>query len=180
MQSSQIFQERMSEINKAFSKVFNLTTIFPDGHYLIETDETTKEEKRGWMKLNNVDYTNLDFSKIKNVLSSDSVFYLGFEQSLAIIKEIALNNPEINCFFGFSQGALFMLLFTMLFVSYDDFKTWFPSLKCLVFVSGFITPKPINDEYKLVDIIGKFKNGSLKIDIPTFHVYGENDDHIVP
>ena len=102
MQSSQIFQERMSEINKAFSKVFNLTTIFPDGHYLIETDETTKEEKRGWMKLNNVDYTNLDFSKIKNVLSSDSVFYLGFEQSLAIIKEIALNNPEINCIFGFS------------------------------------------------------------------------------
>ena len=54
------------------------------------------------MKLNNVDYTNLDFSKIKNVLSSDSVLYLGFEQSLAIIKEIALNNPEINCIFGFS------------------------------------------------------------------------------
>ena len=108
------------------------------------------------MKLNNVDYTNLDFSKIKNVLSSDSVLYLGFEQSLAIIKEIALNNPEINCMFGFSQGALFMLLLNMLIVSYDDFKTWFPSLKCLVLVSGFITPKPINNEYKLVDIIGKF------------------------
>ena len=73
-----------------------------------------------------------------------------------------------------------MLLLNMLIVSYDDFKTWFPSLKCLVLVSGFITPKPINNEYKLVDIIGKFKNGCLKIDIPSFHVYGENNDHIIP
>lgn len=180
LQSSKIFKERMEEINKALSKVFLLTSLFPQGDYIIEKDEITNEEKRGWMKLENIDYSNLDFKEVKDVLSQESVKYLGLEQTLAIIKQIALENPDIDCIFGFSQGSLIALIVAILYSSYSDFKEWFPNLKSLVLVSGFVKPYPENKEFKINELVKNYIQGKCKISIPTFNVYGENDDHIIP
>ncbi len=132
------------------------------------------------MKLENVDYSKLDFKEVKDVLSQESVKYLGLEQTLAIIKEVALENPDIDCIFGFSQGSLITLILAVLYTSYEDFKDWFPNLKSLVIVSGFAKPYPENKEFKINELIKSLSLGKIKIDIPTFHVYGENDDHIIP
>ena len=174
LQSSQIFSKRVEDINKILTKNYNLTSLIPDGLFLIETTE--EGEKRGWMKFENVDYQNLDMTSIKENLGKQEQKYLGLNESIDLILNIAKNN-KIDVIFGFSQGAILNLLLNMLRENNKEVNDLFVNLKFIVIASGFITPSPNNDEF--VELIKTYKSGK-KLEIPCLHIYGENDDHIPP
>jgi predicted esterase len=187
-QNSLVIQKRLKVLTKAFNQNLpGLEFIFPDAPFTLENishENTNLEEiKRGWLYLNEEDKMKSD-----NFQTEKELHYLGLEKSLEEIINIT-KDKQVECIFGFSQGAL-IAIFLAILICKGEFKKYFPHLKCIVLVSGFFYPFPKNDELKFyLDTLKQLhenesSNGNeyeeLKIDIPILNVYGEGDEFIHP
>ena len=95
-------------------------------------------------------------------------------------------NKDIECIFGFSQGALISIFLSIL-IHKGVLLDIFPNLKCIILVAAFFNPFPKNEEleFYLHNLKNSFTNPSLilpesKIKIPVLNVYGECDEYILP
>jgi predicted esterase len=183
-QNSLVFQKRLKVLTKAIEKLFpDFKLIFPDAPFELEL-ETPKEEeeiKRAWLYLNEKDKMNTD-----DLINNSELNYLGLETSLQKLMSLnEENNLNIECIFAFSQGSLVATLLSIL-ISHGEYKKYFPNLKCIVLVAGFIFPFPINEEVKfyLQNLKKLYTEEALseeeKIQIPSLHVYGSADVYILP
>jgi predicted esterase len=183
-QNSLAFQKRIKVLTKAIKqKLPNFDFIFPDAPYLLEEVENQPEEeiKRGWLYLNEED----KMSRV-SFIKDPEVLFLGLNITIEKIIGINKNNfYNIECIFGFSQGAL-VTIFLSILICKSDYRKYFPNLKCIVLVSGFVDPRPKNEE--LLFYIDKLRkaNSSIdldkdeKLDIPCLNVYGIADEYILP
>ncbi len=183
-QNSFVLQKRLKVVTKTLKQ--NLPSIeflFPDAPFILEETTTTSQEevKRGWLYLNAEDKMNSDDFSTKS-----EVAYNGFTTSVNYLIDLAGLNPDIECIFGFSQGALITIFLSAL-IHNGSIANVFPNLKCIVLVSGFIYPFSKNEELEFY--LQTFKNcyddtslikSDEKIKIPVLNVFGECDEFIVP
>jgi predicted esterase len=182
-QNSIVIQKRLKVLTKAIEQNFpNLSFLFPDAPFILEEhNELLQEEeiKRGWLYLNNEN--KMECQKFQE----NEVQYLGLETSLNYLSDLAKLHNNIECIFGFSQGALISIFISAL-IQKGVLNNVFPNLKCIILVSGFFHPFPLNEELKSFYIISKsaYETNSIpdeeKIKIPVLNVYGEKDEFIIP
>lgn len=185
-QNSLVLQKRLKVLTKALHQNFpHLEFIFPDAPFNLENipneNINIEEIKKGWLYLNEEDKMKSD-----NFQTESDLHYIGLERSIDEILDIT-KDKKIECIFGFSQGALITILLAIL-IKKGELEKYFPHLKCIVLVSGFIYPFPKNDELKFyIDTIKQLYENEpsktkeyeeLKIDIPILNVYGEADEFI--
>lgn len=210
LQSSKIFEDRCSDIikdikaygdnlfgtkiinKKNIIEKFKLECLFPNAYNVLSTDSETGEEKRSWFLW---DVKNLS---MKENLDKETHYYKSFNESLDILEKLTSEHNDIDCIFGFSQGAFFTNILCMLKNYYEKANTsldnnnynntiikvnnMFQKLKCVVVIGGFVKPYPENEELKnIIDyFIYNNKQKLNRISIPSLHVYGEEDEHIIP
>jgi predicted esterase len=182
-QNSLVFQKRIKVLTKSLEDKFkNLGYLFPDAPFILEDqNENAQEEekKRGWLYLNKEN--KMDCDKFKE----NEVVYFGLETSLNLLVELAETHKNIECIFGFSQGALISIFISAL-IQKGELKNIFPNLKCIILVSGFFHPFPLNEELKnFYDVLKTgYETDSIpgeeKIKIPVLNIYGEKDEFILP
>lgn len=171
IQSGHIFETRLKNLTKKLTKKYSNTNfefLFPDAPIVLPEQTVPGEIQRGWMKIE---------GKAEDFLKMDCANYLGMTDSINNLYKIGEENKNIECIFGFSQGAellMFMILLSLYRGGDYDIKKYFPNLKCIVFVAGFYRPLPKNEEFN------SFRDELLndnckKSDIPSLHVYGLSD-----
>ena len=171
IQSGHIFETRLKNMTKKLTKKYTKTQfefLFPDAPVVLPEQTVPGETQRGWMQIE---------GKAEDFLKMEKANYLGMSESIKEIYKIGETNQNIECIFGFSQGAE-MLMFLVLLSLYKggeyDLKKYFPNLKCIVFVAGFYRPIPKNEEFtSFADEL--MKEECKKCDIPSLHVYGLSD-----
>lgn len=170
-QNSLIFNKRLKVIIKELAQKFkNYDFLIPDGPHILELSDIEPDEgyKRGWLYVN--EENKMKFEDWDTI---QSINYLGLKESVKQLENLSFNNNKnIECIFGFSQGALVTIFISLLYQ--NKLKEVFPNLKCVVIVAGFIDPLPLNEELK--DIVS-FEG---KINIPSLHIYGSLDEFITP
>ena len=161
LQSSNILNRKLLEILTFFKPHYDLETVIPDAPILIDIDKETNQESRGWFQWD---------EKKEN--------YLGFDETIAEINQISINHPDINLLIGFSQGGTVTVLTCMLKSLNVDYKELFPNLKGVILISTGIRSWPISN--KITNMINLYLENNKLIEIPSLHVYGEEDDIVIP
>lgn len=168
LQNSSILSRKLQEIITFIKPSYEIETIIPNGHLIIETDKETQQEKRGWFKRDDT-----------------GELYLGFDETFKIIKNISNEHPDIDIIFGFSQGGTVTVLTSMLIETNNEYKDLFPELKGVIICSTGIKVWPISKE--ICFMIKKYishKEISLEepfiLNIPSLHIYGLEDDVVSP
>ena len=122
---------------------------------------------------------DLDGKSIKDNLNKEYHNYLGYQETLDIINKLCIEHTDIDCIFGFSQGAFLTILLSMLYTVDSTINKLFTKLKCVILCSGYIRPYPTNIELK--DLMNLFIYDKKQIiTLPSLHVFGSQDDHVTP
>ena len=156
-QNANIFNQKLASFRSKIKNKFEF--IIPQApHLLPQTNtENTEELVYAWYY-----YCQQNPSQIQWDLMFDSITDInqlyGLAQSIKLIQNILIQNPNIQYIMGFSQGAGLLSLLCKLGIISDDKK--------LIFVSGFY---PL----KYDTLSEKFKHKSI-------HVFGELDTVISP
>ena len=176
-QNAHIFGSRIKSLQKQLNKKFNnrFEYLIPDAPFILENEDQKIENEivRGWLK----------FEKVDNYYKCKTIKLLGLKEGIDTIFKLGDENQDIEVILSFSQGSIIIILIIILSLYKSDkynIKEHFPNLKCLICVSGFISPFPENEEFKdIVDqILNKDEKLIKKIDIPMMNVYGENDQFV--
>lgn len=174
IQNGHIFETRLKNLTKKIQKKYNnisFSFLFPDAPIILPEQTIPNEVQRGWMQI--------EKNKQDDFLKMETVNYFQMEKSIEHLYSIGNEHKDIECIFGFSQGAellVFLIILSLYKEGEFDIKKHFPNLKCLVFVAGFCRPFPQNEMFK--DILMKLlepNDKCLKCDIPSLHVYGLAD-----
>jgi hypothetical protein len=191
-QNSLVLQKRLKVLTKAINKEYpDKELLFPDAPFILEKyDNSIDPEliKRGWMYLYEEDKFKSD-----NFAQMEEAFYFGFIHSMKEILNL-IENKRIECVISFSQGSLLFLFILIILIKSKkedltdlSFKKYFPHLKCVILIAGFIKPVPLNEELSFFKNVleeinknGNIKSDEDKIDLPSLHIWGALDEYIEP
>ncbi|CAD5122554.1 DgyrCDS10968 [Dimorphilus gyrociliatus] len=152
-QNGQTFRERTGafrKLVKSHAKFVFITA--PNVVPPLPSDTKNDQDQRGWWFSRQDDYFNAQ---------DDSHCDKGYENSLQIIKETCKTEGPFDGILGFSQGASMVSLILSLQTLQKEPSFQF---KFAILVAGF--------KSKSVQHASLYET---KIDIPTLHVFGEND-----
>lgn len=179
LQNSSILERKLLEIIKTISQYYEVETIIPNGHISISSEDY-------------IDIMGLDSSDDKQIdkrgwyfFNEDKTKYWGLEKTIEDMVDISNTHKDINLIFGFSQGGTIAILMSIYKVIKHEYNHIFPGLKGLILCSTSLRSRPINKEYE--EISGLYLNKVMEgidindqIDIPSLHIYGEEDEIVSP
>ncbi|XP_031846144.1 esterase AGAP003155 [Nomia melanderi] len=152
-QSNNIFYTKLGSLRKGFKK--NVEFVFLQAPHQVSmeknfgTDEST--EGYGWW------FNTEDYIFKATVPSNLSV---GFEDSVALVEKTIKESDPFDGILGFSQGAAFVTILCCM----QQKKLLQAKFKFAIIISGFKSLCAPHEIYY-----------DEKINIPSLHIYGEND-----
>ncbi|XP_072765769.1 esterase OVCA2 [Anoplolepis gracilipes] len=154
MQSDVIFSGKLGSLRKGFKKEIDFTFIKAPHKVPSNNEENIDENGYGW-------WFNTEDHVFKATVPSE--LCVGFDDSTALIEKIFAEQGPFDGILGFSQGAAFV------------------SILC-----AMMKRKILQIEFNFAIMISGFKSLCAphakyydeKIDVPSLHIYGENDQVI--
>ena len=158
-QNAEIFHHRLASVRSQYKNRVEFIIHDAPNRLPLPKTKTELPQTCAWYYYSKDDPLNIDWGAVFNKIENKDELF-GLETSINYVKEILANN-KIDYFLGFSQGSAFLSLLCKLNIINKD------NAKKLIFVSGFYPLKmdEINTD---------------KINIPSMHIIGENDEVIVP
>jgi predicted esterase len=118
-------------------------------------DETKENDKGWWFSASDSSYNALDKTDVD----------LGFEQSLEYLNSVFESQGPFDAILGFSQGGCLASILCRLSETQSE-KYESIRFKFAIIVAGFRSNQSLHDLY--YDL-------SIKVKMPTLHIYGETD-----
>ena len=174
-QNSISFCKRIKVLTKFLESTYSIDFLFPNAPYLLSDAPLSEEEKLyGWLYFDESDKA-LNSEKIKEKFTQETIEYLGFPGSQAVIESFLANYENIIGILAFSQGAL---LATLILIQAYEKKlkgNLLKNLKFVVLISGLGKPMPSNGD---VENVREYAEGRRKIEVPVLIVRGVKDEYI--
>ncbi|XP_012529683.2 esterase OVCA2 isoform X1 [Monomorium pharaonis] len=158
MQSDVIFSAKLGSLRKGFKKEMDFTFVRAPHKIPPQTGtgrrEDTDENGYGW-------WFNTEDHVFKATVPSD--LCVGFDDSVAMIEKVFLEQGPFNGILGFSQGAAFVFILCAM----KERKMVQIEFDFAIMISGFKSLCAPHAKYY-----------DEEINIPSLHIYGENDQVI--
>ncbi|KAM0727293.1 Esterase OVCA2 [Formica fusca] len=153
MQSDVIFSAKLGSLRKGFKKEIDFTFIRAPHKVPSNNEENTNENGYGW-------WFNTEDHVFKATVPSE--LCVGFDESIALIEKIFTEQGPFDGILGFSQGAAFVSILCAM-----KRKILQIEFNFAIMISGFKSLCAPHAKYY-----------DEKINVPSLHIYGENDQVI--
>ncbi|XP_070159985.1 esterase OVCA2 [Polyergus mexicanus] len=154
MQSEVIFSAKLGSLRKGFKKEIDFTFIRAPHKVSSNNEENADENGYGW-------WFNTENHVFKATVPSE--LCVGFDESIALIEKIFTEQGPFDGILGFSQGAAFVSILCAMM----ERKILQIEFNFAIMISGF---KSLCEPHA--------KYYDEKINVPSLHIYGENDQVI--
>ena len=154
-QTAELLPKRGNKLFKKLSRTYQL--YYPEAPYDITLTKPNGDQQfgKGWFY-----YDRDDPDNYAPYLDKDYAEWIGLDKSIQRLLQYNEEYGPFDAILGFSQGAQMAYLMSQIL-----------NPKCMIIVSGFLTPKRLNIEDRCAP-------SPLGLGVPSLHIMGTQDNFI--